>query len=193
MTNAMVLWERGDLYNIPELQNNVVAIVRTLALTTKRVRDLWFLALFAYREPNNPRRQVLQRLAADRFSVMPYWTRHNFIDRLRTMASSEVFLAIDTAVNFNLRQETLETRTLGPLMKMIPVQKYYVDVPRNAGAWFRKSRLWTGEIDIAKAFSMVGGWLVGAIEFQIKGGNAIPPCRYTLLVKSFSFWTAEYW
>ena len=134
MTNAMVLWERGDLYNIPELQNNVVAIVRTLALTTKRVRELWFLALFAYREPNNPRRQVIQRLAADRFSVMPYWTRHNFIDRLRTMASSEVFLAIDTAVNFNLRQETLETRTLGPLMKMIPVQKYYVDVPRNAGA-----------------------------------------------------------
>jgi hypothetical protein len=37
MANAMQLWERGGVYNIPELQNNVVAIVRTLALTTKRV------------------------------------------------------------------------------------------------------------------------------------------------------------
>lgn len=134
MNNALALWERAGAYKIPELQNTVVAIVRTLALTTRRVRDLWLLALGAYHKPNNPRWQVLQRLGADRFSMMPYWTRQNFIDRLRTMASSEVFLAIDTAVSFSLRQETSETRTLGPLMRMVPVQKYYVDVPRNTGA-----------------------------------------------------------
>jgi hypothetical protein len=134
MPNALALWQRADLYKIPELQNTVVAIVRVLALTTKQVRDLWLLALVAYREPNNPRRQVLQRLAADRFSMMPYWSRHNFIDRLRTLASSEVFHAIDSAVSSSLRQETSETRTMKPLMRMVPVQKYYVDVPRNAGA-----------------------------------------------------------
>ena len=134
MANALSLWQKAGLYKIPELQNTVVAIIRVLALTTKQVRDLWLLALCAYREPINPRRQVLQRLAADRFSMMPYWSRHNFIDRLRTLASSDVFHAIDTAVSSSLRQETSETRTLKPLMRMVPIQKYCVDVPRNAGA-----------------------------------------------------------
>jgi hypothetical protein len=134
MANALSLWQKASLYKIPELQNTVVAIIRVLALTTKQVRDLWLLALCAYREPINPRRQVLQRLAADRFSMMPYWSRHNFIDRLRTLASSEGFHVIDTAVSSSLRQETSETRTLKPLMRMVPIQKYCVDVPRNAGA-----------------------------------------------------------
>ncbi len=103
MTNALALWRRADSYKIPELQNTVVAIIRVLGLTSKQVRDLCSLALFVYREPNSPRWYVLQRLAADRISMMPYWSRHKFIDRLRTLATSEVFLAINNAVNFSLR------------------------------------------------------------------------------------------
>jgi hypothetical protein len=125
---AAKLWTLADRFMIPELQNSVIPIIRELIVAEKQ--SLWDLLLFAYKSKLNT---PLKMMVADRLSLLSPQLLRNYFDGVQDELGLEVVagLAMEVAVAFSTGERNPKTSADERLRRMVPVQKYYVDVPKQ--------------------------------------------------------------
>jgi hypothetical protein len=129
------LWLLADWCMIPELQNAAILLIRdtifTGVVTKTTLVGFRDLILLAYKfEIQSP----LRKLLADFMSLNSAQSLRKFLERILEGLDARIAVDIATDIAVLLRTECQKSnhqRGAISILKLVPIQKYYVDVPER--------------------------------------------------------------